>query len=100
MALKSLAAEVLSSLNVYEYHKYIPAVHAGTGVTETMFASMADSANYTIDTSCTYKGKRSRVLNPNLMFEIFGVYNGEEADVVRAMILKWIHDNPKTLTLQ
>ena len=96
MVLKSLASDLLLSLNVYEYHKYIPAVHAGTGVTETMFVSMTDSANYTIDTSRTYKGKRSKVLNPNLMFEIFGVYNGEEADVVRAMMLKWIRDNLKT----
>ena len=95
MALKSLASELLSSLNVYEYRKYIPAVHAGTGVTEAMFAAMADSANYTIDTSRTYKGKRSKVLNPNLMFEIFGVYNGENADIVRAMMLKWIRDNIK-----
>ena len=96
MALRSLASELLSSLNVYEYHKYIPAVHAGTGVTETMFAKMAESADYTIDTSRTYKGKRSKVLNPNLMFEIFGIYNGEGADVVRAMMLKWIRDNQQS----
>ena len=96
MALTSLASELLSSLNVYEYRKYIPAVHAGTGVTKAMFAAMADSANYTIDTSRTYKGKRSKVVNPNLLFEIFGVYNGEDPDVVRAMMLKWIRDNTKT----
>ena len=96
MELTSLASELLSSLNVYEYRKYIPAVHAGRGVTKAMFAAMADSANYTIDTSRTYKGKRSKVLNPNLLFEIFDVYNGEDPDVVRAMMLKWIRDNTKT----
>ena len=96
MALTSFASELLSSLDVYEYRKYIPAVHAGTGVTKAMFAAMSESANYTIDTSHTYKGKRSKVLNPNLFFEIFGVYNGETPDVVRAMMLKWIRDNTKT----
>ena len=96
MALTSLASELMDSLNVYEYRKYIPAVHAGTGVTQAMFAAMPDSDNYTVNTSRTYKGKRSKVLNPDLFFEIFGVYNGETPDVVRAMMLKWIRDNTKT----
>ena len=83
MVLTSLAAELMNSLQVHEYRKYIPSLHYGTGVTDRLFASMSDSKNFTIDTSHTYKGKRGKTVNPNFMYEIFGVYSGEEADIVR-----------------
>ena len=92
MALTSLAAELMQSLEVHEYRKYIPSLHWGTGVTDRLFAAMNDSKNFTIDTSRTYKGKRKTV-NPDFMFEIFGVYSGEEADVVRVRMINWIRDN-------
>ena len=42
--------------------------------------------------------KQCKTLNPNLMFEIFGVYNGEEPNVVVcAMMIKWIQDNMEEL---
>ena len=93
MALSSLAAELLGSLQIHEYRKYIPALHYGTGVTERLFAGMPDSIDHEIDTTRTYRGKQCKTLNPNQLFEIFGVYNGEEPDVVRAMMVKWVRDN-------
>ena len=93
MALTSLAAELMNSLQVHEYRKYIPSLHYGTGVTDRLFASMSDSKNFTIDTSRTYKGKRGKTVNPNFMYEIFGVYSGEEADIVRTRMINWVCDN-------
>ena len=93
MALSSLAAELLTSLQIYDYRKYIPSLHYGTGVTTRLFEAMPDSKDYEIDTSRTYHGKQCKTLNPNLLFEIFGVYNGEEPNVVRAMMIKWVRDN-------
>ena len=93
MALSSLAAELLGSLQIHEYRKYIPALHHGTGVTEKLFAAMPDSNDHEIDTTRMYRGKQCKTLNPNQLFEIFGVYNGEEPDVVQAMMIKWVRDN-------
>ena len=93
MVLTSLAAELMNSLQVYEYRKYIPSLHYGTGVTDRLFASMTDSKNFTINTSRTYKGKRGKTVNPNFMYEIFGVYSEEEADVVRTRMINWVRDN-------
>ena len=93
MALTSLAAELMHSLGVHDYRKYIPSLHCGSGVTDRLFAAMSDSHNFTIDTSRTYKGKRGKTLNPDFMFEIFGVYSGEEADVVRVRMINWVRDN-------
>ena len=90
MVLSSLAAELLDSLQIHEYRKYIPSLNYGTGVTARLFDVMPDSKDYEIDTSRTYHGKQCKTLNPNLLFEIFGVYNGEEPDVVRAMMIKWV----------
>ena len=90
MALTSLAAELMSSLEVYGYRKYIPSLHYGTGVTDRLFAAMSDSKNFTIDTSRTYKGKRGKTVNPNFMYEIFGVYSSEDADVVRTRMINCV----------
>ena len=93
MALTSLAAELMNSLQVYGYRKYIPALHCGTGVTDKLFAAMPDSKNFTIDTSRTYRGKCGKTVNPSFMFKIFGVYCGDEPDVVRVRMINWIRDN-------
>ena len=93
MALSSLAAELLDSLQIHEYKKYIPALHYGTGVTDKLFAAMPDSIDHEIDTTRMYRGKQCKTLNPNQLFEIFRVYNGEGPDVVRAMMIKWVRDN-------
>ena len=93
MALSSLAAELVGSLQIHKYRKYIPALHYGTGVTDKLFAAMPDSNDHEIDTTRTYRGKQCKTLNPNQLFEIFRVYNGEEPDGVRAMMIKWVREN-------
>ena len=57
------------------------------------FATRDDHARWQIDTSLTFRGKRCKTLNPNLLFSIFGRYSGDEPRVVRALMIKWIKEN-------
>ena len=89
----SLAAELLGSLQIYEYRKCIPFISPGSGISWAEFATREDHDRWQIDTSLTFKGKRCETLNPNLLFSIFGRYNGDEPQIVRALMIKWIKEN-------
>ena len=89
----SLAAELLGSLQVYEYRKCIPYISPGSGISRAEFATREEHARWQIDTSLTFRGKRCKTLNPNSLFSIFGRYSGDEPRVVRALMIKWIKEN-------
>ena len=89
----SFAAELLGSLQVYEYRKCIPYILPGSGLPRAQFATKDDHTRWQIDTSLTSRGKRCKTLNPNLLFSIFGRYSGDEPRVVRALMIKWIKEN-------
>ena len=87
------AAELLGSLQTYEYRKCIPYISPGSGIPRAQFATREDHARWQINTSLTFRGKRCKTLNPNFLFSIFGRYSGDEPRVVRALMIKWIKEN-------
>ena len=89
----SLAAKLLGSLQVYEYRKCIPYILPGSGISRAEFATREEHARWQIDISLTFRGKRCKTLNPNLLFSIFGRYSGDEPHIVRALMIKWIKEN-------
>ena len=89
----SFAAELLGSLQVYEYRKCIPYILPCSGIPRAQFATRDDHVRWQINTSLTFRGKRCKTLNPNLLFSIFGRYSGDEPRVVRALMIKWIKEN-------
>ena len=64
-----------------------------SGLPRAQFATRNDHNRWQIDTSLTFKGKRCKTLNPDLLFGIFGRYSGDEPRVVQALMIKWINDN-------
>ena len=89
----SFAAKLLGSLQVYEYKKCIPYILQGSGIPCAQFATRDDHARWQIDTFLTFRGKRCKTLNPNLLFSIFGRYSGDKPCAVRALMIKWINEN-------
>ena len=49
-----LAAELLGSLQVYDYRKCIPYISAGSGITQAEFETKDDYIRWQIDTSLTF----------------------------------------------
>ena len=88
-----LAAELLGSLQVYDYRKCIPYISIGSGISRAEYETRDDYSMWQIDTSLTFRGKRCKTLNPDMLFSIFGRYSGDEPKVVRALMIKWIKDN-------
>ena len=64
-----------------------------SGLPHAQFGTRNDHNRWQIDTSLTFKGKRCKTLNPDLLFSIFGRYIGDEPLVVQALMIKWINDN-------
>ena len=89
----SFAAELLGSLQVYKYRKCIPYISPGSGISRAEYTTRDDHARWQINTSLTFRGKRCKTLNTNLLFSIFGRYSGDEPHVVRALMIKWIKEN-------
>ena len=88
-----LAAELLGSLQVYDYRKCIPFISIGSGISRAEYETRDDYSRWQIDTSLTFRGKRCKTLNPDMLFSIFGRYSGDEPKVVRTLMIKWIKDN-------
>ena len=88
-----LAAELLGSLQVYDYRKCISYISAGSGITWAEYETKDDYSRWQIDTSLTFRGKRCKTLNPDMLLSIFGRYSGDEPQVVHALMIKWIKDN-------
>ena len=89
----SFAAKLLGSLQTYEYSKCIPYISPGSGIPHAQFATRDDHNRWQIDTSLTFKGKRCKTLDPDLLFSIFGRYIGDEPHMVRVLMIKWINNN-------
>ena len=87
-----LAAELLGSLQLYDYRKCIPYISSGSGISRAEYETRDDYSTWQIDTSLTFRGKRCKTLNPDMLFSIFGRYSGDEPKVVRALMIKWIKD--------
>ena len=78
---------------MFGYRKYIPFISVGSGISRAEYETKDDYSRWQIDTSLTFRGKRCKTLNPDMLFSIFGRYSGDEPRVVRALMIKWIQDN-------
>ena len=89
----SLAKELLGSLQLYDYRKCIPYISIGSGVSHAEYETRDEYSRWQIDTSLTFRGKKCKTVNPDMLFIIFGRYSGDEPRVVRASMIKWIKEN-------
>ena len=88
-----LAAELMQSLQTYEYRECIPCISYGIGMSRAEFSARDDYSRWQVDTSLTFKGKRCKTLNPDFLFSVFSRYSGDEPQTVRELMIKWIHEN-------
>ena len=88
-----LAEELMLSLQVYDYRKCIPFISYGIGMLRADFSTRDDYNRWQVDTSLTFRGKRCKTLNLDFLFTIFSHYSGDEPQAVRALMIKWIHEN-------
>ena len=88
-----LAAELMQSLQIYDYRKCIPFISYGIGMSRAEFSERDDYTRWQVDTSLTFKGKRCKTLNPDFLFSVFSRYSGDDPQTVRALMIKWIHEN-------
>ena len=88
-----LAKELMLSLQVYDYRKCILFISYGIGMSRADFSTRDDYNRWQVDTSLTFRGKRCKTLNPDFLFNIFSRYSGDEPQTVRALMIKWIHEN-------
>ena len=88
-----LAAELMQSLQTYEYRECIPGISYGIGMSRAEFSARDDYSRWQVDTSLTFKGKRCKTLNPDFLFSVFSRYSGDEPQIVRELMIKWIHEN-------
>ena len=58
-----LAAELLGSLQVYDYRKCIPYISIGSGISRAEYETREDYSRWQIDTSLTFRGKKCKTLN-------------------------------------
>ena len=88
-----LAAELMQSLQTYGYRNCIPGISYGIGMSRAEFSARDDYRRWQVDTSLTFKGKRCKTLNPDFLFSVFSRYSGDEPQIVRELMIKWIHEN-------
>ena len=81
----------------------------GSGLLEKMFEGSQHAANYVLDTHLTFKvnkwkkgktTKTKKVLNPNIMFTMFGVFCNKSAGAVRKDLCEWISANLESFKRQ
>ena len=88
-----LAAELMQSLQIYDHRKYILFISYDIGMSRAEFSVRDDSTRWQVDTSLTFRGRRCKTLNPDFLFSVFSRYSGDEPQTVRALMIKWIHEN-------
>ena len=87
----SMARELLDVLNPHPYNKVVSNISKKFGVDLRSFNRTRLAKNYWVDTKRFLSGT-NRVL-PHGIFELFGVYSGQDGSTVREEMLVWAYDN-------
>ena len=82
----SIAEEMLASINTVPYKQIIPAVHSASGISEVMFPCTVLAKQYLLNVRRWVEGS---YMNPNAMFEYFGLFSNEDSKQVRKNMLKY-----------
>ena len=87
----SMASELLDVLNPHPYNKVVSNLSTKCGVDLRSFNRTRLAKNYWVDTKRFLSGT-NRVL-PHGIFELFGVYSGQNGSTVREEMIVWAYDN-------
>ena len=97
----SFTEELFRATQLNKYKETIDPIMPGSGLPE-MFKGSQHAANYMPDTRLTFKVnkwkkgktmKTKKVLHPNIMFTMFGVFCDKSAVAVRKELCEWIGAN-------
>ena len=80
----SISTTLLQVINPHPYGCYINYLGIKDGMTCLEFEASSLSEYYMLDLSYCHRGKR---LNPNMLYEIFGGYSGQDSSTVRRLML-------------
>ena len=83
----SIAEKMLASINTVPYKQIIPAVHSASGISEVMFPCTVLAKQYLLNVRRWVEGSN---MNPNAMFEYFGLFSNEDNKQVRKNMLKYM----------
>ena len=105
----SLTEELFRVTQLNKYKETIEPIRPGFGLSEKLFEGSQYAANYVLDTRLTFKvnkwkkgktTKTKKVLNPNIMFTMFGIFCDKSAGAVRKELCKWISANLESFKRQ
>ena len=105
----SLTEDLFRATRLNKYKETIDQIRPGSGLLEKMFEGSQHAANYVLDTRLTFKvnkwkkgktTKTKKVLNPNIMFTMFGVFCDKSAGAVRKELCEWISANLESFKRQ
>ena len=88
----SIAGELLSNINTIPFKQIIPALHNNSGISEVMFSRTTLAKQFILDTHHWIDGI---YMNPNTMFEFFGLYSNDMSKQVCKAMIKYLGLNTK-----
>ena len=83
----SIASELLSTINRIRYKVIILALLSNVGISETLFPKTQLATKYKLDIHRWVDGS---YMNPNALFEYFGLFSSEDGKTVRKNMLKYL----------
>ena len=105
----SLTEELFRATQLNKYKETINPILPGSGLPEKMFEGSQHTANYVLDTHLTFKvnkwkkgktTKTKKMLNPNIMFTMFGVFCDKSAGAIRKELCELINANFELFKMQ
>ena len=105
----TLTEELFRATQLNKYKETISPIMPGSGLLEKMFEGSQHAANYVLDTHLTFKvnkwkkgktTKTKKVINPNIMFTMFGVFCDKSAGAIRKDLCEWISANLESFKKQ
>ena len=83
----SIASELLLTINQVPYKVIISALPSNVGISETLFPKTQLATKYKLDIHRWVDGS---FMNPNALFEYFGLFSNEDSKTVRKNMLKYL----------
>ena len=83
----SITAELMALIEEKKYKQIIPALSAGSGLSEETFPRTSLAKIFSLDTARWLDGS---FMNPNALFELFGTFSGQTGIQVRKSMMKYL----------
>ena len=88
----SIATKLLAKINAVPYKQILPALHGNSGISEVKFSRTTLASRFLLDTR---RWLDSSYMNPNTMFEYFGLFSNETSKQVRKNMIMYLGLNKK-----